>query len=186
MWADTQRRTFVLAPGSPAPYRGLWRIEKMSLLSPFLGKTRRFQTNLTGAEIQRRLSATLTKRWFRHAPGARWRGWADDGQFRLTRLTGHRNSFQAEFLGRIVPSEEGPTTVEVRACMNVWVVLFCLLWCSGVGAAGVAVLTEGDLHTAAAPAFMLLFMFALCQFGFHSDAGTGWRTLQNALEAEPL
>lgn len=158
----------------------------MSLLTPFLGETRVLKTKLTAAEIRGRLSASLAKGWFGNSPGACWRGRVQGEQFRLSRLIHHRNSFQAEFEGRVVAAQDGSTELQVRARMSVWVLVFCAMWCCMLGGLGVAVLAAGDLQQAAVPGFMLLFMFALCQFGFHSDVGAGWRNLQDALEAAPL
>jgi hypothetical protein len=112
-------------------------------------------------------------------------------QFHINRVIGYRNSFLPKISGRIEATDNG-SIVHVSMRLNVFALVFMCLWTLIVGSILLVCLVivlgneDRDWSTAAGPAAMLAFGYAITIGGFKYESIQSRKDLEKALKAVRL
>jgi hypothetical protein len=117
-----------------------------------------------------------------------YEGYIDGMSFKITRITGYRNSFLPKIEG-IIKKSFHETTVNVKMRLHPFVLIFMSIWCGGVGLGFLAVLNtsinKGNFEPIILiPLGMLLFGYGLTTGGFKYESIKSKKYLAQLFETE--
>jgi len=153
-----------------------------------------YKTKLSEIDVVTRLhesvepSKTFRFTFFGGGSSMPYEGEIGNGYFEIKRIIGYRNSFLPQIKGTISRDTHG-TTINVKMRLNMFVIVFLVIWFSGVGLGFVALLSsslgekEFDL-TALIPLGMLLFAYLLSMGGFKFESHKSKKDLAEIFDGQ--
>jgi hypothetical protein len=153
-----------------------------------------YKTRLNEEELYRRLSNSMEpeKRlrfsFFGSSSTKTYEGKMSGQTFNMKRIIRYRNSFLPRITGIIEKDFDG-LTITVKMRLHILVTVFLCFWCTGVGLASVAVLTQVISHSefypqTMIPFGMLIFAYVITMGGFKFESNKSKKDLQALFEAD--